>query len=90
VDVQASIFPIQTVAVQGSNDGSQFLNIVEVTFPQPRESVPRKANEFSCHFPAPASFKYYKFTVINLEKMPSWHSREGNPAWIFIDELFLN
>jgi len=90
VDIQASIFPIHTITIRGSNDGKQFRNIAEVNFPKPRKTTPRTAHKYSCYIPEPASFKYYKFTVTNLEKMPSWHSRKGNPAWIFIDELFLN
>jgi hypothetical protein len=45
---------------------------------------------FSCKFPANSSYRYYKFTVLNIKKLPDWHPGKGTPGWIFIDELFLN
>jgi hypothetical protein len=90
VDIGAYIFPIKSIKAEGSNDGKNFEKISEVNFPEGKESDPRGAMSFSCEFPVGTSYKFYKFTVSNLTKLPSWHRGKGEPAWIFIDELFLN
>jgi hypothetical protein len=90
VDIRSSIFPVNSITIQGSNDGKQFKNITGVNFPKPIKSTPRTVNTFNCTFPESTSFKYYKFTVTNTKKIPEWHQEKGKPAWIFVDELFLN
>ena len=90
VDIGAHIFPIKSIKVEGSNDGKQFENIAETKFPDADKTDPRGAKAFSCEFPEGTSFQYYKFTVANHPKLPQWHSAKGKPAWIFVDELFLN
>ncbi|HSO88994.1 MAG TPA: chitobiase/beta-hexosaminidase C-terminal domain-containing protein [Draconibacterium sp.] len=90
VDIGAYIFPAKSIKVEGSNDGKQFENIAEAKFPEADKSEQRGARAFSCEFPQGTSFKYYKFTVANWNKLPQWHPGKGKPAWIFVDELFLN
>ena len=90
VDIGAYIFPVKSITVEGSNDGKNFKSIAETKFPDANQSDPRNAQAFSCEFPAGTSWKYYKFTVMNHKKLPSWHRGKGEPAWIFVDELFLN
>ncbi|MBV5312830.1 MAG: chitobiase/beta-hexosaminidase C-terminal domain-containing protein [Prolixibacteraceae bacterium] len=90
VDIGAYIFPINSITVQGSNDGIQFTPISKIKFPEANKSDPKRVNTYSCDFPKPTSFKYYKFIASNLKKLPSWHSGIGEPAWIFVDEIFLN
>jgi len=89
-DIGAYIFPIKSITAEGSNDGKNFENIAKVDFPDGKESDPRGAGSFSCNFPAGTSYRYFKFTVTNLKKLPPWHRGKGEPAWIFVDELFLN
>ena len=90
VDIGAHIFPIKSILVEGSDDGKNFRNIAETKFPDAEKFDPRGTKAFSCDFPEGTSYKYYKFTVANLTKLPAWHSAKGKPAWIFVDELFLN
>jgi hypothetical protein len=89
-DIGAYIFPIKSITAEGSNDGKNFENIATVDFPEGKESDPRGAGSFSCNFPDETSYRYYKFTVTNLKKLPPWHRGKGEPAWIFVDEIFLN
>jgi hypothetical protein len=90
VDIGAYIFPINSITVQGSNDGIKFTPISKIRLPEANKSDPKRVNTYSCDFPKPTSFKYYKFIASNLKKLPSWHSGKGEPAWIFVDEIFLN
>ena len=91
VDNGAYIFPILSIMIEGSNDGKQFKKLNEAKFPSLKETeVVRENKSFSCSIPAGAAYKYYRFTLLNLKKLPKWHPGKGTPAWIFVDELFLN
>ena len=91
VDNGSYIFPILSIMIEGSNDGKQFKKLNEARFPSLKETdVVRENKSFSCSIPEGAAYKYYKFTLLNLKKLPKWHPGKGTPAWIFVDELFLN
>ena len=90
VNTGSYIFPIQSIFVEGSNDGKLFQPITEVNFPSVDKTAPTGAISCNCNFPESTSFAYYKFTVRNLKKLPAWHPGKGTPAWLFVDELFLN
>ena len=91
VDNGSYIFPILSIMIEGSNDGKEFKKLNEAKFPSLKETdVVRENKSFSCSIPAGASYKYYRFTLLNLKKLPKWHPGKGTPAWIFVDELFLN
>ncbi|MEY4097195.1 MAG: hypothetical protein RL170_39 [Bacteroidota bacterium] len=91
VDNGSYIFPILSIMIEGSNDGKQFKKLNEAKFPSLKETeVVRENKSFSCSIPAGAAYKYYRFTLLNLKKLPTWHPGKGTPAWIFVDELFLN
>ena len=91
VEIGASIFPIASITVHGSNDGKQFKRIAGTKFPVATKSDLSGAKTFTCNFPKGTSFKFYKFIVSNCKKLPVWKKDgKGKPAWIFVDELFLN
>ena len=91
VDNGSYIFPILSIMIEGSNDGKEFKKLNEAKFPSLKESdVVRENKSFSCSIPAGAAYKYYRFTLLNLKKLPTWHPGKGTPGWIFVDELFLN
>ena len=91
VDNGSYIFPILSIMIEGSNDGKEFKKLNEAKFPSLKETeVVRENKSFSCSIPAGAAYKYYRFTLLNLKKLPTWHPGKGTPGWIFVDELFLN
>ena len=91
VDNGSYIFPILSIMIEGSNDGKEFKKLNEAKFPSLKETdVVRENKSFSCSIPAGAAYKYYRFTLLNIKKLPTWHPGKGTPGWIFVDELFLN
>lgn len=89
INLGAYIFPIHSISISGSNDGLNFISIANAKFPEAKKGDHNETKSFECNLPADTSFKYYQFNVSNLKKLPDWHAAKGNPAWIFIDELFL-
>jgi hypothetical protein len=91
IDNGAYIFPILSIKIEGSNDGKSFKYLNEAKFPSLEKiDMIRENKSFSCAFPEKAAYKYYRFTLLNLKKLPKWHPGKGTPAWIFVDELFLD
>ena len=77
--------------MEGSDDGVKYKKISETKFPTiTQKDVMRDIKTFTYVFPNNTIYKHYRFTVLNLKKLPVWHPGKGTPAWIFIDELFLN
>jgi len=91
IETGAEIFPIASIAAQGSNDGKLFKRIADTKFPLAQKNDPSGAKTFTCDFPKGTAYKFYKFSVSNVKKMPVWKGdRKGKAAWIFVDEVFLN
>jgi len=84
------IFPIKSIFVKGSRDGQNFEQIAKATFDEANKRSPRGAELYGVEFPDGTEYKYYRITVKNLKKMPDWHAAKGKPAWVFVDEIFLN
>lgn len=84
------IFPLKSIAVSGSNNGKEFESISKVEFPVAEKEAPMQAELFACSLPNNTRFRFYRIRVSNVKKMPQWHAAKGEPAWIFIDEIFLN
>jgi hypothetical protein len=93
VNLGSYIFPIVSIDVMGSMDGKNYTLISKNNYPAVTDATPKTLNEtrgFSCAIGKPAPFKFYKLVATNLKKLPSWHPGKGTPAWIFVDEIFLN
>jgi hypothetical protein len=84
------VFPLQSIAVSGSNDGKEFTPINKVEFPVAKQGTPLQAELSACPLPSNTQFRYYRVTVSNVKEMPQWHAAKGKPAWVFVDEIFLN
>ena len=64
--------------------------IAKTDFPAASERDPRRANSLACSLDNEKAFRYYKVEVANVKKLPGWHDGKGKPAWVFVDEVFLN
>lgn len=84
------IFPLKSIAVSGSNNGREFESISKVEFPVAIKGTPLQAELSACPLPNNTQFRFYRVSVSNVKKMPQWHAAKGKPAWVFIDEIFLN
>jgi hypothetical protein len=93
VNIGSYIFPIVSIDVMGSMDGKNYTLVSKNNYPGVTDATPKTLNEtkgFSCAISKPTPYKFYKLVATNLKKLPNWHPGKGTPAWIFIDEIFLN
>ena len=85
---QASwIFYPQKVVLEISEDGQSYKTIHEEVMP----IVPDRQKTFRSiegNF-QPAKIRKVRVTAINQKKCPAWHTCNGNPSWIFADEIIV-
>ncbi|MGN6533113.1 MAG: glycoside hydrolase family 20 protein, partial [Ginsengibacter sp.] len=82
------IFLPQSVTYEISNDGTNFTNLgtVKNTI-SPDEKNPL-IKDFTLNFPVQKA-RYIRVTAKNLGVCPKGHPGEGQPAWIFADEIIV-
>lgn len=87
--IQSYIFPPTHVEIWAgtNNKDLRLLRVVKPDIPQKDEE--RSLMKVEAKF-KPQSITCLKIIAKNLKKLPVWHPGKGEPAWIFIDEIFLN
>jgi hypothetical protein len=76
-----------SVKVWGGNDRETLQSLAGRTLPVDEQSTPDREEIVQIEIPA-ARYRYYKIEGQPLDRLPSWHNAKGQPAWLFIDELF--
>jgi hexosaminidase len=88
VEKGAWIFNARKVEVAVSEDGENFVTVVNQEIPAQAESEPNEIYAHSYDF-EPATARYIKVKATPEHKIPSWHGGKGNPAFLFIDEIIV-
>lgn len=90
VDIGSFIMPAAELQVWGGNDAAH-LKLLKTLHPEQPEKIgtPAYRSGYNCEF-NPLNVKVLKIVARPLKKLPSWHPGKGEPAWVFLDELFLN
>ena len=83
------IFPPTGVEIWGGSDKNN-LRLLSITKPKTtkngdEESFIKVEGKFK-----PQRISCLKIIAKNLKKLPVWHPGKGEPAWVFVDEIFLN
>jgi len=83
------IFPPTGVEIWGGSNKNN-LRLLSTTTPK----TTKKGDEES-FIKIEVKFKPQRITCLkivakNLKKLPAWHPGKGEPAWVFVDEVFLN
>ncbi len=88
VEKGAWIFNARKVEVAVSEDGENFVTVVNKEIPAQAESEPNEIYAHSYDF-EPATARYIKVKATPEHKIPSWHGGKGNPAFLFVDEIIV-
>ncbi|MCF8368347.1 MAG: GH92 family glycosyl hydrolase [Bacteroidales bacterium] len=86
-DVGAWIFMPLEVQFYVSNNGKDFQSIGIVKNDVSERMLGVNIKNFTLNFSTKA--RYIKVVAINRETCPDWHVGEGNPSWIFADEIVI-
>jgi hexosaminidase len=83
------IFLPQSVSFETSVDGVNFTVIQTVNNPVNVNETSATIHDFSASFSA-QNARFIRVTAKNLGVCPKGHSGEGQPAWLFADEIIIN
>ena len=78
----------QSVQIDLSADGDNFIPVYTISNEVPADEVATTMKEFEAHFPAQKA----RFVRVTAKRniLPAGHPGAGKPAWIFADEIEVN
>lgn len=82
------IFQPKGVTIMGSADGNAFFTLAGLDEQQIAETRSGGRNELTIPVNG-RQLKYVKIRAVNTAVCPSGHPGEGQPAWLFIDEIMV-
>jgi uncharacterized membrane protein len=83
------IFPPTSVELWAGPSASQLKLIQRFTPTQPTGSERSRIEPIELTIKE-GDYTHYKVVARPLKKLPPWHPGKGEPAWVFIDEVFFN
>lgn len=87
--VPTYIFPPVEVEIWGGSEKNKLRLLTRVKPEITRNGAERALLKIEAEF-KPQNVSYLKIVAKNLKKLPDWHPGKGEPAWFFVDEIFLN
>ncbi len=84
-----NILPPKRIVVYGGTDRKNLAMLSTLNPEQPTATQLIPSGGYRCNFPS-QHIKYLKIVAEPMKKMPAWHNKKGEPAWLFIDELLFN
>ena len=82
------IYPPAGIEVQASVDGISFVPLGSLQLAGSEDDMKQGRNLLPVRI-SPAIANYLKVTVRSFGAIPSGHAGEGEPAWLFVDEIVL-
>ncbi len=89
VDIGSYIMPAQQLEVWGGTSVSNLVLLKKINPKQPLVQESPYMFGFDCAFDV-RKIGVLKIIAKPVKKMPVWHPGKGSPAWVFVDEIFLN
>ena len=89
VDKGDWVFDVLGITVSVSNDGENFTDVFDRTYPDLTAKDENRIYEHNVDF-APIKARYVKIKALSDRDMPAWHPAVGYPAFIFVDEIEIN
>ena len=87
--VPTYIFPPVEVEIWGGSAKNNLRLLSKVKPEATKNGAERALLKVEAKFKA-QSISYLKIVAKNLKVLPNWHPGKGEPAWLFVDEIFLN
>ena len=90
-DQKSWIFLPSGIQIEISQDGKNFekLDFIKVSQATANDENP-KIEQFMVKLPKAKKIISIRYKVINPGNCPEWHLGNGNPTWLFLDELIFN
>jgi len=89
VNTGGHIFPPASIEVWGGDDPED-LKLLGTANPDKLQEHQPVEKQIYRNTLNGNTVSYLKVIVRPLDKLPSWHGAQGQPAWVFVDEILLN
>lgn len=86
-DISAWVMYPAEVRYYTSNDGTTW-KLADTFITEPAPSKSKADRDFTSELNG-LTARYIKVTAINTGKLPSWHENQGQPCWMFADEVIV-
>lgn len=87
-DLSAWIMGPQSVSVYTSSDGKRYKRMAYETYQAPTDAMGEKSSDLHrLSFNESVSARYVKVIAVPFAGLPKGHSGEGNPPFLFVDEI---
>jgi alpha-L-fucosidase len=87
VNTKSWIFPPQHLEFEVSTDGKEYKNIFTKSF----ENIENEQNKLlQISFNNNCKARFVKVKALNYGTIPHWHPGNGEPAWLFTDEITID
>ncbi len=83
------ILPPLSVEIWGGNDKAHLKLLQKIAPEQPQKDQSARIEAIQSKLPE-GKYAVIKVIARPVPKLPSWHPGKGQPAWVFVDELFFN
>ncbi|WP_428656303.1 chitobiase/beta-hexosaminidase C-terminal domain-containing protein [Runella sp.] len=83
------IFPPASVEIWGGNDKAHLTLLQKIQPEQPMKDQPTRVEAIQSQLKA-GNYTVIKLIAKPVAKLPAWHPSKGQPAWVFVDEVFFN
>jgi hexosaminidase len=82
------IFPPKKIRVSASVDGERYVDVGALSWDQIMRKTVAGHNQLNIPV-KPFKARFIKIEVENTGRCPAGHPGEGNPAWLFADEIII-
>lgn len=83
------IFPPASVEVWGGSDKTHLTLLQKIQPEQPIKDQSARVEAIQSQLKA-GNYSVIKLIARPVAKLPAWHPGKGQPAWVFVDEVFFN
>jgi len=90
LNIGAYLMPPAEIQVWGGAHKNKMVLLHTLRPEQPQKvGAPESRTAFTCTFKT-RQINILKIVAKPVAKLPGWHPGKGQPAWVFVDEIFLN
>jgi predicted alpha-1,2-mannosidase len=86
-DIKSWIWFPSSINFYGSNDDEHYTELGNIISDFPPQVYSASRREFKLNFSTPITYRYIKIKAKNFGDCPEWHPGNGNPTWLFFDEI---
>ncbi|MDC8006161.1 FN3 associated domain-containing protein [Aureisphaera galaxeae] len=81
------LFPKRFTVYASNSPTGNFRKLGEVAIAREGESPEPAIKKVTLDIPETKA-RYFRIEIKNHDKLPDWHPSAGNPAWVFVDEIY--